>query len=115
VAPKLLLDEHLSPSVSHRLIAVGFDVTCVRDRGLMGLEDWELMEWCVHQGRAICSENERHFRRQHQAYLDGGKDHFGIITVEEWPTERLFRALKAFLERTEDIDLLNQLVALREP
>jgi predicted nuclease of predicted toxin-antitoxin system len=115
VAPKLLLDEHLSPSVAHRLTALLFDVVSVRDRGLAGLKDWQLMEWCVSEGRAICTENDEDFEREHQRILAAGKDHYGIITVDEWPTEKLFRALKAFLERTEDIDLLNQIVVLDEP
>jgi predicted nuclease of predicted toxin-antitoxin system len=115
VSPKLLLDEHLSPSVAHRLTALQFDVTCARDRGLASLKDSELMEWCVGEGRAICTENHRDFRKEHLRYLAEGRDHFGIIVVPEWPTERLYRTLRAFLERTEDIDLLNHLIALDEP
>jgi predicted nuclease of predicted toxin-antitoxin system len=115
VAPKLLLDEHLSPSVAHRLTDLGFDVTCVRDRGLRGLDDWDLMEWCGNEGRALCTRNARHFRREHERYLAAGKDHFGIIIVKEGPAEQLYRALKAFLERTEDAEMLNRLVAVEEP
>jgi predicted nuclease of predicted toxin-antitoxin system len=39
VAPKLLLDEQISPVIARRLTDLGFDVTCVRDRGLLGLEE----------------------------------------------------------------------------
>lgn len=42
-------------------------------------------------------------------------DHYGSITVEEWPTEQLVRSLKAFLEQTDGADLLNRLAALEEP
>jgi predicted nuclease of predicted toxin-antitoxin system len=115
VAPKLLLDEHLSPSVAHRLTELFFDVTCVRDRGLAGLKDWQLMEWCVNEGRALCTENARDFEKQHEQYLAAGTDHHGIITVPEWPTEQLFRTLQAFLARTDGADMLNRLVALDEP
>lgn len=114
MAPELLLDEHLSPTVAHRLTTLYFDVTCVRDRGLLGLQDWELMERCVGEGRAICTENESDFRKEHQRYRAEGRDHFGIISVPEWPTERLYRVLHAFLERTEDVDLLNELITLDE-
>jgi predicted nuclease of predicted toxin-antitoxin system len=115
VAPKLLLDEHLSPSVAHRLTNLGFDVTCVRDRGLRGLDDWDLMEWCLKEGRTLCTRNARHFKREHERYLAAGRDHYGIITVWEWPAEQLFRALKAFLERTDGADMLNRFVAVEEP
>jgi predicted nuclease of predicted toxin-antitoxin system len=65
VAPKLLLDEHLSPTIAHRLTALGFDVTSVRDRGLLGLDDWDLMEWCVNEGRAICTCDDDDFETEH--------------------------------------------------
>jgi predicted nuclease of predicted toxin-antitoxin system len=115
VAPKLVLDENLSPSVAHRLAALGYDVTCLRDRGLLGGDDWDLMAWCEGEGRAICTQNIRHFEREHERYQASARVHFGIVTVEDWTTERIFRALKAFLERTRDIDLLNELLPLEEP
>jgi hypothetical protein len=37
------------------------------------------------------------------------------VIVGEWPTERTFVALRAFLDSTEDTDLLNQIIALAEP
>ena len=112
---RTLTDAHISPTVAHRLTAVGFDVICVRDRGLQDWDDWDLMAWCEGEGRAICTQNIRHFEREHERYQAAGRLHFGIITVEEWTTERIFRALAAFLARTEDSDLLNQLVPLEEP
>jgi predicted nuclease of predicted toxin-antitoxin system len=111
----LLLDEHLSPTIAHRLTALGFDVTSVRDRGLLGLDDWDLMEWCGKEGRAMCTRDDEDFEREHKKYLARGEIHFGIVTVSEWTIEQTFVALQAFLESTEDIDLLNRLVALEEP
>lgn len=113
--PKLLLDEHLSSGIAHRLTDLGFDVTSARDRGLLGAEDWDLMEWCGHEGRAICTRNVPDFRREHERYLARGEIHFGIVTVGEWTVEQTFRALRAFLESTEDTEMLNQLIALPEP
>ena len=73
------------------------------------------MEWCGNEGWAVCTRNAPHFRMEHEKYLVRGKIHFGILTVGEWTTEQTFVALKVFLESTEDIDLLNQCVALEEP
>jgi predicted nuclease of predicted toxin-antitoxin system len=115
VAPRLLLDEHLSPNLAHDLTAHSYDVTCVRDRGLLGLKDWELMDWCIREGRAICTKNEHDFEREHQRRIAARQDHFGIVTLGDWSTEQLFMALKMFLERTEDVDLLNQFVTLDKP
>jgi predicted nuclease of predicted toxin-antitoxin system len=115
VPPKLLLDEHLSSTVAHRLIDLGFDVTSVRDRGLLGLEDWNLMDWCGNEGRAVCTRNVPDFRKEHEKYQARGEIHFGIVTVGEWTIEQTFVALKAFLESTEDVDMLSQMLALEEP
>jgi predicted nuclease of predicted toxin-antitoxin system len=115
VAPKLLLDEHLSPTIARRLTALGFDVTSVRDRGLLGVDDWDLMEWCSNEGRAICTCDDDDFETEHWKYLARGAIHFGIITVGEWTIEQMFVALKAFLEGTEDTDLLNLFITLEGP
>lgn len=115
MTPKLLLDEHLSPTIAHRLTALGFDVTSVRDRGLLGVDDWDLMEWCGQEGRAICTRDDEDFEREHEEYRAREEIHFGIVTLGDWATEQTFIALKAFLESTEDIDLLNQFVTLAEP
>jgi predicted nuclease of predicted toxin-antitoxin system len=116
VSPKLLLDEHLSPTIGHRLTHLLFDVTSVRDRGLAGLEDWELMDWCAGEGRAICTQNEEDFRTEHGRRLARGEDHFGIIVVRAtWSVEQTFQLLLDFLQHIEDVDLLNQLVALDGP
>jgi hypothetical protein len=97
------------------LTALGFDVTCVRDRGLHGDKDWDLMEWCANEGRAICTKNRRHFEREHARWFARGEIHFGIVIVGDWTAEQHFLGLQAFLEGTEDIDLLGQLVVLDEP
>jgi predicted nuclease of predicted toxin-antitoxin system len=115
VAPKLLLDEHLSPTIAHRLTVLGFDVTCTRDRGLLSDQDWDLMAWCAIEGRAIVTRNRVHFLREHEKCLARGEIHFGILTVGEWTTEETFRALLAFLETAEDDALLGQMIALPAP
>ena len=115
MAPKLFLDEHLSPIITHRLTALGYDVTCARDRGLLSGEDWDLMAWCANEGRAVCTRNRVHFLREHGKYQVRGEIHFGILTVGEWTTEQTFRTLLSFLETTEDDAILGQLIALPEP
>ena len=115
MAPKLLLDEHISSEVAHRLVALGFDVTSVRDRGLLSLKDWQLMEWCIGEGRAICTFNARDFLREHRKHLAAGRDHFGIILLTEATPDEVFALLARFLATTQDIELLNALADLREP
>jgi predicted nuclease of predicted toxin-antitoxin system len=115
VAPRLLLDEHLSPTIAHRLTALGFDVTCTRDRGLLSDQDWDLMAWCANEGRAICTRNRVHFLREHEKCQARGEIHFGILIVGEWTREQTLQALLTFLQTTEDDAILGQLIALPEP
>ena len=39
----ILTDEHIAIEIAHRLVDLGFDVVCARDRGLLRRKDWELM------------------------------------------------------------------------
>jgi predicted nuclease of predicted toxin-antitoxin system len=50
VTVRILLDEHLKPSIAHDLTALGFDVVCARDRGLANrrVPDWQLMDYCIN-------------------------------------------------------------------
>lgn len=55
----ILIDEHISPSVALRLQRDGhWGVASVRDRGLIGWEDWQLMAWCSQNQHAIFTNNE---------------------------------------------------------
>lgn len=99
MALALLLDEHLSPSIAHELATLLYDVTCARDRGLLGMADWDLIDWCTDNGRVICTQNARHFERGHRRYQAQGKVHFGIVIVGEWTTPETFQALRTLLAR----------------
>jgi Domain of unknown function (DUF5615) len=117
VLPRVLLDEHIEPETAYRLNERGFEVVPVRDRGLLGKEDWELLPWCVTHDFAICTANGRHFRREHHRCQDRGESHPGILLVEmEWTQEEMFEALRTYLESNPDAVLLvNRLVELPRP
>jgi hypothetical protein len=114
VAIRILTDEHVAVEVSHRLQHLGYDVVCVRDRGLLHREDWELMRWCIDRGYAICTRNRRHFEREHQEARSRGEDHYGILLIgREWTPEDIYWALREYLESDPDPALLmNQGVTL---
>jgi predicted nuclease of predicted toxin-antitoxin system len=78
---RILLDEHISPTVAHELTELFYDVAAVRDRGLLRLDDWDLMAWCVQNHRAICTKNRAHFEREHRLRQQRGQDHHGILIV----------------------------------
>ena len=115
--PRILLDEHILPETAYRLNEQGFEVVPLRDRGLLGKEDWELLPWCITHGFAICTANGRHFRREHQRCQERYEKHPGILLVEmEWTQEEMFEALRRYLVSGPDAQLLtNQLVELPRP
>jgi predicted nuclease of predicted toxin-antitoxin system len=115
VPPQVLLDEQLSPRIAHGLTALGFVVTCVRDRGLIGMQDWDLIDWCAQHRHALCTKNEADFTREHRRYQAQGKTHHGILFVGEWSSDEVFAALKSFLDSSEQTSLVNTIVNLLRP
>lgn len=115
--PRILLDEHVAPETAYRLNELGFDVVPVRDRGLLGMDDWDLLLWCVANDFAICTANGRHFRREHQRCQARGASHPGILLIEmEWTPEETLEALRIYLESSPDAALLvNRIVELPRP
>ena len=76
---KLLLDENLSPTVANRLRAEGFDVAHVRDRGILGATDAEVLAKALIEDRILVTSNVDDFAR-----LAGAIDvHGGIVLIED--------------------------------
>jgi predicted nuclease of predicted toxin-antitoxin system len=105
---RVLLDEHISPDVAHRLAALGFDVVCARDRGLANkrIKDWELMAWCVEHQRAVCTQNGPDFEREHRRCLARGEHHYGVLIVGQWTPQQTYETLRQYLESNPDRDRL---------
>jgi predicted nuclease of predicted toxin-antitoxin system len=107
---RILTDAHISPTVAHRLTALGFDLVCARDRGLQNWDDWDLMAWCIREQHAICTKNRRHFEREHRRCLERGEQHFGVLIIGDWTTDEICWALRQYLEAEPDRSLSNQVV-----
>ena len=50
--PNLLLDENISPSLVEPLWSEGIDTVHIRDRGLLGVEDYMIWARAQEQGRS---------------------------------------------------------------
>lgn len=59
---RLLFDECLSPELVEMAVAAGFEATCSRDRGLLGLKDWSLVTYVVDHDMTLVTNNSRDFR-----------------------------------------------------
>jgi predicted nuclease of predicted toxin-antitoxin system len=113
VPVRILTDEHISPEVAYRLVEAGFDVVCARDRSLLGWADWDLIRWCIDQGRAMCTKDGPDFEREHRRCEQRGEQHYGVLIVEDWSRDEIYWALRQYLEADSDPSLLiNRVVRL---
>jgi hypothetical protein len=105
---RILLDENLSPAIAYRLCKLGLEVVPQRDRGWLGLTDWELFRLCREHGFVLCTKNARHFVREHERCRDRGETHPGLLFVTDLPPDGTYWALRELLEGAPDLSLENE-------
>lgn len=60
---KFLIDECISPTLVDDAHAAGFtESTCVRNRGLAGTKDWQLMTLVIAEDYTLVTNNSKDFR-----------------------------------------------------
>ena len=114
---RLVLDEHLSPSVAHELRDRGHDLVTAREL-LAGPDrsDAELLRRATAAGRTVVTADVADFMDLHRAAVVSGRRHAGVILVSwrRFPPRRravgrLVSALEAFLSaHPGDEELDNQ-------
>jgi predicted nuclease of predicted toxin-antitoxin system len=78
---RLVLDEHLSPSIAEQLRACGHDMVTVAEAGLTGAADERVLSGAVLEGRAVVTNNIRDFRILHADSLETRSPDCGIVLV----------------------------------
>jgi predicted nuclease of predicted toxin-antitoxin system len=64
VAPRFLIDENLSPLLAyHHASTHGFDAVHVRDRGLLGASDENVLALAITEDRVVVTSNADDFRK----------------------------------------------------
>jgi predicted nuclease of predicted toxin-antitoxin system len=77
---KFIIDEDLSPRVARYLCQeFCFDTIAVRDRGLLGATDPEVLEYAFNEDRILVTANVRDFEKLAAAI----EIHAGIILIQE--------------------------------
>jgi predicted nuclease of predicted toxin-antitoxin system len=78
VSVTLLLDENLSPAAAVALAADGIDACHVRDRGILGASDHDVLERAYQEDRVLVTSNVDDFVK-----LAAAREiHAGIVLVE---------------------------------
>ena len=113
-APKLHLNEHLSPRLAEQLRKHGFDVTTTQELKMLTETDDEQLAFAASTQRAIVTCNVRDFWHLHEQYLAEGKEHWGIIFSSQEPIAVLFQRLLRLLNTVIAEELRNQTRWLNE-
>lgn len=113
-APKLHLNEHLSPRLAHELRQYGFDVTSSQEAALLTTSDEEQLAFAASAHRAIVTLNVSDFMVLHARYVAEDKIHWGIICSTRESISVLFHRLLRFLNAVPAEELKNQFRWLNE-
>jgi predicted nuclease of predicted toxin-antitoxin system len=113
VVAKLLLDENISPAAAIALAADGVDAWHVRDRGLEGTTDHELLERAYQEDRVLVTLNVGDFEK----LVRERELHAGVVLIERAGLLReeqieLMRSVAAAI--AEHGDLINQVLRVAE-
>ena len=120
---RLLIDECLSPALVDLAVAAGHvESTCLRDRGLLGTQDWTLMKHVLAEDFTLVTVNAQDFRGSGQDAPGGlyatTELHAGLICLNSVrPMDlKAQRALFdiALKELAELPDLINQILEVSE-
>ena len=84
---RLLIDECLTPELVQLAIDAGhIESTSVRDRGRLGLKDWELMEYVIEEDFILVTRNAQDFRGAGPANPGGlhaaAEVHSGLVCLD---------------------------------
>jgi predicted nuclease of predicted toxin-antitoxin system len=104
---KLLLDENLSPAVAQRLCAEdGIDACHLRDRGMLGFEDPEVLDKAFAEDRIVVTCNVDDF-----VDLARSRElHAGLILIERGglKREQLLAVLRTAVVLIQNGDMANR-------
>jgi hypothetical protein len=80
---KLLLDEHYANEIAVQLRAAGHDAVSVSERDLTGTDDEPLLRLAASEGRALLTNNVRHFAVLARQWAGSGQDHHGLVFTSD--------------------------------
>ncbi|MBI4772450.1 MAG: DUF5615 family PIN-like protein [Chloroflexi bacterium] len=110
---RLHFDEDADARLAEALRQQGYDVKTTLEVGLQGAADLTQLAYAAGQQRALVTHNVRHFVGQHAAWLEGGREHWGIIVLIGYPHVGLWlRRMENLLTLFSADELRNQLVFL---
>jgi uncharacterized protein with PIN domain len=94
---RLYLDEDVHKKAATALRLKGYDVISSHEVQKQSLPDYRQLEYAISQQRAIFTFNAGDFDRLHREYIEGGKNHFGILLSKQIHIGETIARLTKFL------------------
>jgi predicted nuclease of predicted toxin-antitoxin system len=113
-APKLYLDEHVSPRLAAQLRRYGFDAISCQEAQTLSLSDADQLAFASDQQRAIVTFNVSDFVILHTEYASTQKTHWGVVLSTEELIGVLLHRLLRLLNTVSANELKDQLRWLNE-
>lgn len=96
---RLLLDEQYSHQIAVHLRAAGHDVEATAETpALVGMGDEELLSYASDQGRALLTNNVRHFAPLAREWTARGQSHPGLVFTSEESMPRSRATIGRYVE-----------------
>lgn len=109
---RLFLDEDIHLSLGDALRKRGFDVLHAQEQNRKGLSDQAQLTHAVWEQRCLFSFNVKDFVVLHNAYLEQGLLHEGIIVSQQIPIGESLRRLLRMLQQYSQDEIKNRLIFL---
>jgi predicted nuclease of predicted toxin-antitoxin system len=106
----LYTDEDISALVATLLNSRGLNVTTVPAQGTLGKTDLEQLEFAISLDRCLITHNRIDFERLHLQYIQGNKQHSGIIIVPQKNAYELAKRIGILVGTLKANQIKNQLL-----
>jgi hypothetical protein len=110
---RLYFDEDADVRLAGALRQRGYDIVTTPDVGLLEASDEEQLVYAASQHRALVTHNIAHFPSMHVAWVEAGREHWGVIVlIGHSAVSAWLRRMENLLNRFSAEELQNQLLFL---
>lgn len=86
---RFLVDEDLSETIASILRAEDIDAVHIRELGLSGADDQEVLDEAARQERCVVTRNRNDFLLLTEFYFKEGRPHYGVLIIpRSYPGDR---------------------------
>ncbi len=96
---RLFFDEDVHAGVAVALLKRGHDAVLALEEKRLGLSDEYQLNFATEENRCLVTFNVGDFVRLHNRWIDGGREHAGIIVSKQLPVGELLRRLLTLLQK----------------